>query len=101
MVWGWLGPLLVAVFGGVLRFVDLGRPRAVVFDETYYAKDAWALIHYGVERASLGTVGRPGRRPHDHRGEHRLPGQVHAAGGRSLPALRGPPAAGQVDGRRG
>ncbi|MEU4406501.1 phospholipid carrier-dependent glycosyltransferase [Streptosporangium sp. NPDC023963] len=59
VAWGWLGPILVAAFGGVLRLVDLGRPHAVVFDETYYAKDAWALIHYGVERASLGTVEDP------------------------------------------
>ncbi|WP_326829314.1 phospholipid carrier-dependent glycosyltransferase [Streptosporangium sp. NBC_01810] len=59
IAWGWLGPLLVAAFGGILRFVDLGRPRAVVFDETYYAKDAWALINHGVERASLGSVEDP------------------------------------------
>ncbi|MEU4541703.1 phospholipid carrier-dependent glycosyltransferase, partial [Streptosporangium sp. NPDC023825] len=59
VAWGWLGPILVAAFGGVLRLVGLGRPHAVVFDETYYAKDAWTLIHYGVERASLGTVEDP------------------------------------------
>ncbi|MFI6508714.1 dolichyl-phosphate-mannose--protein mannosyltransferase [Streptosporangium sp. NPDC050855] len=58
-LWGWLGPLLVAALGGVLRFTGLGRPHAVVFDETYYVKDAWALIHHGVERASLGTVKDP------------------------------------------
>ncbi|WP_406319868.1 phospholipid carrier-dependent glycosyltransferase [Streptosporangium sp. NBC_01639] len=51
ILWGWLGPLLVAGFGAILRFVDLGRPRAVMFDETYYAKDAWALIKFGAERA--------------------------------------------------
>ncbi|WP_371782911.1 dolichyl-phosphate-mannose--protein mannosyltransferase [Streptosporangium subroseum] len=59
VLWGWLGPLLVAVFGGILRFVNLGRPHAVVFDETYYIKDAYALLHYGVERASLGTTEDP------------------------------------------
>ncbi|MFB8776826.1 dolichyl-phosphate-mannose--protein mannosyltransferase [Streptomyces broussonetiae] len=46
---GWLGPLLVTLFAGVLRFWNLGSPKAVIFDETYYAKDAWALIHRGFE----------------------------------------------------
>ncbi|MEU2422218.1 phospholipid carrier-dependent glycosyltransferase [Streptomyces sp. NPDC007851] len=46
---GWLGPLLVALLAGVLRFWRLGQPRALVFDETYYAKDAWALLHLGYE----------------------------------------------------
>ena len=32
--------ILVAAFGGILRVVRLGSPRAVVFDETYYVKDA-------------------------------------------------------------
>ncbi|HET6356748.1 dolichyl-phosphate-mannose--protein mannosyltransferase [Streptomyces sp.] len=45
----WLGPLMVAVFAGVLRFWNLGKPDAVIFDETYYAKDAWALINQGYE----------------------------------------------------
>ena len=33
----------------MLRFWELGRPKAFVFDETYYAKDAWSLLHFGVE----------------------------------------------------
>ena len=45
----WGGPLLVALFAGVLRLWDLGRPREVIFDETYYAKDAWSLWQYGYE----------------------------------------------------
>ncbi|MFH9825565.1 dolichyl-phosphate-mannose--protein mannosyltransferase [Streptomyces bobili] len=45
----WGGPLLVALLAGVLRFWRLGSPRAVVFDETYYAKDAWSLLRYGYE----------------------------------------------------
>ncbi|GAB3908611.1 dolichyl-phosphate-mannose--protein mannosyltransferase [Microbispora bryophytorum] len=49
-MWGWLGPILVALFGGFLRFYRLGTPHSVVFDETYYAKDAFATIRYGVER---------------------------------------------------
>jgi dolichyl-phosphate-mannose-protein mannosyltransferase len=47
---GWIGPIVVAVFGAVLRFTRLGTPNSVVFDETYYAKDAWAIAKYGVER---------------------------------------------------
>ncbi|MFF6958885.1 dolichyl-phosphate-mannose--protein mannosyltransferase [Streptomyces sp. NPDC088197] len=46
---GWLGPLLVAVFAGAIRFWHLGNPRDVVFDETYYAKDAWSLLKLGYE----------------------------------------------------
>jgi dolichyl-phosphate-mannose-protein mannosyltransferase len=46
---GWGGPLLVTLFAGVIRFWNLGSPKAVIFDETYYAKDAWALVHRGFE----------------------------------------------------
>ncbi|MEU9077124.1 phospholipid carrier-dependent glycosyltransferase [Kitasatospora sp. NPDC048538] len=46
---GWLGPLAVALFAGVLRFTNLGQPHAIIFDETYYAKDAYALWHGGYE----------------------------------------------------
>ncbi|GHF64330.1 phospholipid carrier-dependent glycosyltransferase [Streptomyces mashuensis] len=45
----WAGPLLVALFAGLLRFWHLGSPNAVIFDETYYAKDAWALWQFGYE----------------------------------------------------
>ncbi|MDG5805808.1 phospholipid carrier-dependent glycosyltransferase [Streptomyces ossamyceticus] len=46
---GWLGPLLVAALAGAIRFWDLGRPHAVMFDETYYAKDAWSMLRLGYE----------------------------------------------------
>ncbi|PJE97051.1 phospholipid carrier-dependent glycosyltransferase [Streptomyces carminius] len=46
---GWGGPLLVALFAGLLRFWNLGSPHEVMFDETYYAKDAWALYRLGYE----------------------------------------------------
>lgn len=48
-LWGWLGPALVMVVGGLLRFWDLGRPHQLVFDETYYVKEGWSLIQNGVE----------------------------------------------------
>ncbi|MGH3322376.1 MAG: dolichyl-phosphate-mannose--protein mannosyltransferase [Streptosporangiaceae bacterium] len=50
---GWGGPILVAVFAAVLRFYRLGAPHAFVFDETYYAKDALALLRFGVEHDTV------------------------------------------------
>jgi len=47
----WLVALGIAIFGGLLRFGDLARPHAVVFDETYYMKDALSLLRWGYERA--------------------------------------------------
>ncbi|CAN7322546.1 dolichyl-phosphate-mannose--protein mannosyltransferase [Knoellia sp. LjRoot47] len=49
VVWGWVGPLLVAAIGGFLRFWHLDRPHSLVFDETYYVKQGWSLIQHGVE----------------------------------------------------
>ncbi|TVL93835.1 dolichyl-phosphate-mannose--protein mannosyltransferase [Streptomyces sp. SAJ15] len=46
---GWAGPLLVALFAGLLRFWNLSSPNKVIFDETYYAKDAWSLLQLGYE----------------------------------------------------
>ncbi|MEU8362072.1 phospholipid carrier-dependent glycosyltransferase [Nonomuraea sp. NPDC048882] len=53
VLWGWIGPILVMVFGGVLRFLQLGHPKSVVFDETYYMKDAFSLITHGVEKVTI------------------------------------------------
>jgi dolichyl-phosphate-mannose-protein mannosyltransferase len=47
---GWLGPLAVTVLAALLRLPNLGRPHAVIFDETYYVKDSLALIKYGHEQ---------------------------------------------------
>ena len=49
-LWGWLLPLMAAVVGGVLRFVRLAEPRSLVFDETYYVKDAYSYLVSGYER---------------------------------------------------
>jgi dolichyl-phosphate-mannose-protein mannosyltransferase len=58
--WEWLGPLLVSAVAGVLVFHRLGMPHALVWDETYYAKDAWSFLHYGVERNwNVDREGRP------------------------------------------
>jgi dolichyl-phosphate-mannose-protein mannosyltransferase len=48
-LWGWIGPLLVTAFAAFTRFNRLSVPHAVVFDETYYAKDAWSILLHGVE----------------------------------------------------
>jgi dolichyl-phosphate-mannose-protein mannosyltransferase len=48
-LWGWIGPLLVTAFAAFFRFNRLAVPRAIIFDETYYAKDAWSILKHGVE----------------------------------------------------
>ncbi|WP_240615085.1 dolichyl-phosphate-mannose--protein mannosyltransferase [Arthrobacter ruber] len=40
----------MAVLGGILRFIRLGEPGSLVFDETYYVKDAYSLLQSGYER---------------------------------------------------
>ena len=57
---GWILPLAITIVGGVLRFWNLVWPNSVIFDETYYAKDAWSMYVYGWEHgwdpASNGSV---------------------------------------------
>jgi dolichyl-phosphate-mannose-protein mannosyltransferase len=48
-LWGWVGPLLVTVLAGVLRFWHLDRPHQLVFDETYYVKQAYTYLKTGYE----------------------------------------------------
>lgn len=48
-IWYWGGPIIVTLLAGVLRFWNLGHPQAIIFDETYYVKDAWTLLHNGYE----------------------------------------------------
>jgi dolichyl-phosphate-mannose--protein O-mannosyl transferase len=44
---GWAGALAVAGLALFLRWWHLGTPDDFAFDETYYAKDAWSLLHHG------------------------------------------------------
>ena len=53
---GWLGPLIAAAVGGVLRFWQLGDPHQLVFDETYYVKQGWSMILFGVEMRNDPTL---------------------------------------------
>jgi dolichyl-phosphate-mannose--protein O-mannosyl transferase len=44
---GWVATAAVTALAGFLRLQTLGRPKAFLFDETYYAKDAWSLWNNG------------------------------------------------------
>jgi dolichyl-phosphate-mannose-protein mannosyltransferase len=44
---GWAATVAVTVLALFLRLWKLGRPHDFLFDETYYAKDAWSLWHHG------------------------------------------------------
>jgi dolichyl-phosphate-mannose-protein mannosyltransferase len=44
---GWSAALGITLLAFFLRVWKLGTPRAFSFDETYYAKDAWSLLHHG------------------------------------------------------
>jgi dolichyl-phosphate-mannose-protein mannosyltransferase len=48
-LWYWGGPLAVTAIGAGLRLWDLGQPHSLIFDETFYVKDAWSLWNNGYE----------------------------------------------------
>ncbi|WP_286346310.1 dolichyl-phosphate-mannose--protein mannosyltransferase [Frondihabitans sucicola] len=48
-VWTWGGPAFVTLVAAILRLWHLGHPDSLVFDETYYVKDAWTLHNLGYE----------------------------------------------------
>src|SRR4051794_26511421 len=48
---GWLVTLLITGIAFAVRVVNLGYPNKLVFDETYYAKDAYSLLKHGYERS--------------------------------------------------
>ena len=52
-VFGWVGPSVIATVAFLLRLWRLEQPRRFVFDETYYAKDAFSLWHGGYPRAFI------------------------------------------------
>jgi len=43
----WTATISITLLAGFLRLWHLGQPNRFLFDETYYAKDAWALLHHG------------------------------------------------------
>ena len=54
---GWLAPLGLTLLALGLRLWHLGDPKRFEFDETYYAKDAWSLAHFGYVRSYVDKVG--------------------------------------------
>lgn len=51
LAWYWGAPILVTLLAGILRIWNLGHPHSLVFDETFYVKDAWTLLQNGYESA--------------------------------------------------
>ena len=47
--WGWGAAIWVVLIAGILRFVRLGFPPSLVFDEVYYANEGKELLDHGVE----------------------------------------------------
>ena len=48
-VWLWGAPIAVTLLAAILRLWNLGAPHTLVFDETFYVKDAWTLVNLGYE----------------------------------------------------
>jgi len=46
-LWAWGGPAIVVLIAALTRLVNLGHPSSLVFDETFYVKDAWSLWNLG------------------------------------------------------
>ena len=56
----WTVALGIGLLAFVIRVIGVERPHAVVFDETYYAKDAWSLLRFGYEGTwGSGEVANP------------------------------------------
>nr|WP_229402811.1 phospholipid carrier-dependent glycosyltransferase [Micromonospora okii] len=47
--YSWLATAVVVAIAAIVRFVGLSGPKGKVFDEIYYARDAWGLVERGVE----------------------------------------------------
>lgn len=46
---GWTVALVITAFAAVLRLVNLDRPARLIFDETYYVKQAYSMLVLGYE----------------------------------------------------
>lgn len=47
--WEWGAPAAVLAIAAAARLIGLDHPHELVFDETYYVKDAYSLSHLGYE----------------------------------------------------
>lgn len=43
----WAATAAITFLAAFLRLWKLDNPKSFLFDETYYAKDAWSLVHHG------------------------------------------------------
>jgi dolichyl-phosphate-mannose--protein O-mannosyl transferase len=55
--YSWVVAGVITAIAAIVRLVALGRPRGIVFDETYYAVDAYGMLNYGVEWSADAPVG--------------------------------------------
>lgn len=46
---GWIVTALAALLAAFTRLFHLGHPKELIFDETYYVKGAYSLLHHGFE----------------------------------------------------
>ncbi|SDY51353.1 Dolichyl-phosphate-mannose-protein mannosyltransferase [Tessaracoccus flavus] len=47
---GWVVTIAITLMAFALRVWNVGYPAKILFDETYYAKEAWGILHSGYER---------------------------------------------------
>jgi len=52
----WLVTGALTLLAFVIRFPGLAHPPTLIFDETYYAKEAWSVLHFGYARAWPSTA---------------------------------------------
>ena len=48
-LWSWIATAIAAVIAAAVRLTGLGNLKGIVFDETYYVRDAYSLWHLGYE----------------------------------------------------
>ena len=46
---GWVATAIATLVAALIRLPGLGNVRSLIFDETYYVKDAWSLLTLGYE----------------------------------------------------
>ena len=46
---GWVATAIATLIATLIRLPGLGNVRTLIFDETYYVKDAWSLLSLGYE----------------------------------------------------
>ena len=49
----WVVSIAITVMAFLMRLWHLGTPHLFAFDETYYAKNAWSLLHFGYARNAV------------------------------------------------